>query len=121
MNGNIDLGSFVEKVKRELMDARCEAGKEAFFELESVQLEVAFTLAVEGQGRAKLFVVELGSDVKAHQMHKVVLQFRPLAPDPESNAEDTGPLGPDELRSMITGEPLLPRKKAHYMNRPEAT
>ena len=43
MKGDISLGDFIKKVKRELVTAQDKAGT-AFFELKEVELEVSFVL-----------------------------------------------------------------------------
>ena len=50
MKGNIILGDFIEQVKQELVDAQDKSGN-PFYELERVELEVAFSLEVKGEGQ----------------------------------------------------------------------
>ena len=77
MKGDISLGDFIKKVKRELVTAQDNAGT-AFFELKEVELEVSFVLDAKASAEGQLLVVKLGGETKATQAHKVVMKFLPL-------------------------------------------
>lgn len=77
MKGDISLGDFIKKVKRELVTAQDKAGT-AFFELKEVELEVSFVLDAKASAEGQLLVVKLGGETKATQTHKVVMKFLPL-------------------------------------------
>jgi len=76
MKGNISLKQFIQDVKQELIDAQDSSNP--FYELHEVQLEVSFTLELEGGGKAKFVVVELGANTTASQLHRVTMKFIPL-------------------------------------------
>jgi hypothetical protein len=58
MKGKISLRQFIEDVKVELREAQDRSG-DPFYELHEVELEVSFSLEMQGGGKAKLVVVEL--------------------------------------------------------------
>ena len=76
MKGNISLKQFIQEVKQELIDAQDSSNP--FYELHEVQLEVSFTLELEGGGKAKFVVVEVGAKTNASQLHRVTIKFIPL-------------------------------------------
>jgi hypothetical protein len=108
MKGRISLRDFIKEVRAELEQAKAEE-KDAFFELQEVTLEVAFSLDVSGKGAGKFIVVDLSGEAKASQSHKVVLKLQPYSGDaapavrvpvaPRTAAQSSGigidsPLGP---------------------------
>jgi Trypsin-co-occurring domain 2 len=99
MKGRIDLGAFIQQIKKELVDA--QAREEGFMELTDVELEVHFVLDVSGTAGMKLWVLDIGGKAKASQLHKVKLQFRPLP--------RTGPGGYGAEGSSGLGAPVSER------------
>lgn len=92
MEGKISLANFIQEVKKELVDAQDTSGK-PFYELESVELEVAFTLEVSGKGKANFVVFDLAGETSGTQLHKVKLNFKPIPPekgDPASQKKVQG-------------------------------
>ena len=85
MKGNISLKEFIQDVKQELVAAQDSSNP--FYELHEVQLEVSFALKIEGGGKAKFVVVELGADTTASQLHRVTMKFVPLDVQPRSAAK----------------------------------
>ena len=77
MKGNISLGNFIEQVKQELVEAQNNSDN-PFYELNGVELEVAFTLEAKGSAKGKLVVVELGGETSSSQVHKVRLNLTPI-------------------------------------------
>jgi|GEM_PF-3213726 hypothetical protein len=78
MKGRISLRDFIKEVRAELEQAKAEEN-DAFFELQEVTLEVAFSLDVSGKGAGKFIVVDLSGETKASQSHKVVLKLQPYS------------------------------------------
>ena len=78
MKGRISLRDFIKDVRAELEQAKAEE-KDAFFELQEVTLEVAFSLDISGKGAGKFIVVDLSGEAKASQSHKVVLKLQPYS------------------------------------------
>jgi|GEM_PF-1973972 len=77
MKGKISLKDFIHQVKDELIDAQDDS-KTPFYELETVELEVAFALETKGGAKGKLVVLELGGETTAAQTHRVTLTLKPL-------------------------------------------
>ncbi|GEM_PF-5444282 len=77
MKGNISLSEFIHDVKRELIDAQGKSPSE-FFELREVELEVAFAVEVDAQGKASFVVFEAKAGTKSSQTHTVKLKLAPL-------------------------------------------
>jgi Trypsin-co-occurring domain 2 len=80
MKGQISLRDFIKEVRAELEQAKAEES-DAFFELQEVTLEVAFSLDISGKGAGKFIVVDLSGEAKASQSHKVVLKLQPYSGD----------------------------------------
>lgn len=80
MKGKISLGYFIQEVKKELVDAQDISGK-PFYELENVELEVAFTLEVSGKGKVNFVVFDVAGETSGTQIHKVKLSFKPIPLD----------------------------------------
>ena len=77
MKGKISLNDFIHRVKGELVAAQQPDGN-PFYELTEVTLEVSFALDASAKAGFDLYVVELGSEAKAQQTHKVALKLKPL-------------------------------------------
>jgi hypothetical protein len=77
MKGRISIKEFIQRVKEELVDAQDKTGS-PFYELNEVTLEISFALEATGKAGFDLYVVELGSEAKAQQSHKVSLKLTPL-------------------------------------------
>jgi len=88
MKGKISLKDFIHQVRDELVNAQDES-KEPFYELEDVELEVAFALEAKGGAKGKLVVLELGGETKASQTHKVKLKLKPLKKDMNNNKSES--------------------------------
>jgi hypothetical protein len=114
MKGNISLKQFIQEVKQELVDAQDSSNP--FYELHEVQLEVSFALEIEGGGKAKFVVVELGANTTASQLHRVIMKFVPL--DATTSAQEDTPVsaGTSDKPMGSGGEPLRGGflKKKHW-------
>jgi hypothetical protein len=75
MKGRISLSDFIADVKADLQ--KSVDSENPFFIMGEVELEVAFTLDVSGGGKAKLLVVDISTDSKASQTHKVKIKLVP--------------------------------------------
>lgn len=90
MKGGISLKEFIADVKKELVAAQSPHDT-AFLELQNVELEVAFTLDATGGAKGRFIVVDVGTDIRTSQVHRVKLSFKPL---PRADA--------DYVRRIIT-------------------
>lgn len=91
MKGRISLTDFISDVKADLR--KSADTDDPFFIMGDVELEVAFTLDISGGGKAKFLVVDLATDSKASQTHKVKIKLTPklfceLDPKEASEAGD---------------------------------
>jgi hypothetical protein len=75
MKGRISLSDFIADVKADLQ--KSVDAENPFFIMGEVEIEVSFTLDVSGGGKARLLVVDLSTDSKASQTHKVKIKLTP--------------------------------------------
>ncbi|SAK97102.1 hypothetical protein AWB75_07079 [Caballeronia catudaia] len=78
MKGHISIPDFIHQVKAELIEAQERRSGDPFYALGEVTLEVSFAVDFDANAKMKLYVVELGTDAKAQQVHKVSMKFMPL-------------------------------------------
>lgn len=79
MKGGISLKDFILGVKEELKEASTEGSKNPFLELTQVELEAEFGLDAKASGEGGFkFLVKIGGETTASQLHKVKLIFSPI-------------------------------------------
>ena len=76
MKGKISLKDFIVEVKNELLAAVDD--ENPILAPKEVELEVAFGLDASAKAGSKLFVIELGGETKANQLHRVKLVLTPI-------------------------------------------
>lgn len=79
MKGKISLKEFILGVKEELKEASVEGSRNPFLELSQVELEAEFGLDAKASAEGGFkFLVRVGGETSASQLHKVKLIFSPI-------------------------------------------
>lgn len=117
MKGGISLKDFILGVKKELQEASTEGSKNPYLQLTQVELEAEFSLDAKALAEGSLmFLVKLGGETTASQLHKVKLIFSPIKNDvmfAVSPSDSTGEtLDPDTgtftIKPSRSGKPKPP-------------
>lgn len=72
----IELRELIGEVSDQLRQASSDLGdKDPTLQLENVELEISVGVATQGKAGIRLWVIELGGDVSAEQVHRVKATF----------------------------------------------
>jgi len=77
MSGSIGLATFIDEVKRELMQPATDQTDKLLM-VEEVELQIQIGISRQGTAGLKVYVVELGGNLKRDDTHTVKVKLQPL-------------------------------------------